>query len=280
MQQQILWGSHAYPFLPGFCGSLHDNGRHSYPGRRASKTIARQAIPVFRAGSPARSRYASGRKVTLATRPRQASAANWPFGPRLQRPPPMGEARISEKVEEARGEVPVQACFELVDVTLVLQAERSADWDNRRKDGAVDGHSPLAEVQIVVFGLDRPVIPYRPFEACSHGPTESVLRTCAREEGNPAGDIRDPVVGVGDVGPRDPRLSINQPAVMGDADGIRGGSDPVGIRANRPGQQSRSAEGTESGRARPVDPAPGDIRFSADHQLAELVAHAASDAAD
>jgi hypothetical protein len=125
--------------------------------------------------------------------------------------------------------VPIQTCLELVDVLRVLHAERRRKIDGTWKDGAIDGHGPVTEVQIVVFGLDRPVVPDRPLEARPHCPADPVLAVGSGEEREaPA----HPVVGVVGMGIGDTGLCVNQPAVMRDADRAGRGRDSVGIRGN------------------------------------------------
>jgi hypothetical protein len=108
-------------------------------------------------------------------------------------------------------EVPVQTCLELIDVLRVLHPKRRRKIDDAWKDGAVDGYGPVAEVQIVVFGLDRPVVADRPFDARAHCPADPVFAVGAGEERDaPA----QPVVGVVGVRIGDAGLCVNQPAVM------------------------------------------------------------------
>src|SRR5215471_20039936 len=83
---------------------------------------------------------------------------------------------------DVRGDVPVQAELELVDVLGVLEAERRREIDEARKDVAVDGHGLVAEVEIVILGLDRPVVPDRPLDARSDGPTD-LARVAAADAG-------------------------------------------------------------------------------------------------
>jgi hypothetical protein len=79
-------------------------------------------------------------------------------------------------------DAPVQTSLELKDLLRVLHAERGRKIDGARKGGAVDGHGPVAEVQIVVFGLDRPVVADRPFNAGAHRPADPVLAVGAGKE--------------------------------------------------------------------------------------------------
>src|SRR5271155_3461873 len=71
-------------------------------------------------------------------------------------------------------ELPVHPSLELVDVVGILQADRNRQVESAGCDTAVDGDVAVAEVQIVIFGLDRPVVPDRPLDAGSHGPANPV----------------------------------------------------------------------------------------------------------
>src|SRR5277367_7039905 len=97
--------------------------------------------------------------------------------------------------KEIRHDVPVQASLELVDVVAVRDNGRKADAAEQR-DRTVDRDVAGAEVEIVVFGLDRPVLPDRPFDARSDGPADAVIAAGAAEQRHAS---EGPVVGVVDV---------------------------------------------------------------------------------
>jgi hypothetical protein len=64
--------------------------------------------------------------------------------------------RVAAISPEIRQDVPIHASLELVDVVVVLDGGRKADAEQR--DRTVDRNVAVAEVEIVVFGLDRPVL--------------------------------------------------------------------------------------------------------------------------
>jgi hypothetical protein len=60
---------------------------------------------------------------------------------------------ISPKIGQ---DVPIHAHLDLVDVVVVLDGGSKAEAEQR--DRTVDRDVAVAEVEIVVFGLDRPVL--------------------------------------------------------------------------------------------------------------------------
>ena len=148
-------------------------------------------------------------------------------------------------------------------------------------DGAVDGDGLVAEVEIVVFDLERPVRARTPIRRrCPRSNRSGSCAAGSGEERRAGGDR--PGVGVVVVGPGDAGLAVEQPVVVRDADAARRGRDPVGVRRSSCG--SAPPAGC-SGPVKlvalvPLRRAPGDVAFPADDELAELVVRAALDAAD
>src|SRR3984885_4096881 len=145
---------------------------------------------------------------------------------------------------EVRSDVPVQAALDLIDVLGVLEAERSRKIRDARESGALDGNGLVAEVEIVVLDLDRPIVPDRPLDARSHRPADLARAAGAAGAGErrkpSSSDSTGPVAGVVSLRPGDAGLSVNQPAVMRDAEGAGGGTDPLGVSGDRPAEVEHS----------------------------------------
>jgi hypothetical protein len=176
---------------------------------------------------------------------------------------------------EVRHEAVVQSGLELIDVVVVLEAGLDADTEER----AVDRNIVVAKVEIVVLGLDGPILVERPLDAGANSPANPVVVAAGPAE--QGGAEKRGVLGVVRALQRRAGLPIEQPVVVGDTDLSGPGRGPIGGGAQRAGKgTSRQKRPTKRGGACGVHIAPQDVAFPSDHQLAELISRADLDTAD
>lgn len=147
------------------------------------------------------------------------------------------------------------------------------------KNCSADQSRLVAEIDVIVLRLDRPVVPNRPIQHRYRRPADSILASgsCEERRRSPGG-AQARIVGIIKVCPRHTGLSIDQLVVVGDTDRARCCGGP--LNAGRQRSIERRSWNAKRGRTGSAGITPGDIAFPAHDELADLITIAAFDTAD
>ena len=155
---------------------------------------------------------------------------------------------------------------------VVAGGERIA---GKKRGRGRNGESPVAQPEIVVLELQRPMRRERPFGASADQPAAGVVAAVGEVGEGPAGDrYARREVGDGQVVVADPAaasLAVHQPLIDGIAEAGRHCRDPATVVADLNGSNARN----ENPRA-VVAAGPAKVPFAADDEVAHRARHADS----